>query len=81
MTSEENKPVWQWPYSGFGNNKPTGVLAATPKPQQAVTNQPVLLKATNPAVLDLRFPGQMEDEGTGMFQNWNRSYWAAHGRY
>ena len=33
LTTDETKaPVWQWPYSGFGNNKPTGVLQATGKP-------------------------------------------------
>jgi YD repeat-containing protein len=46
MTNEDNKPVWQWPYSAFGNNKPTGVLKATPNPKAALTNQPTLLKAT-----------------------------------
>ncbi|MGH6624940.1 MAG: DUF6531 domain-containing protein, partial [Burkholderiaceae bacterium] len=29
ITNEDNKPVWQWPYSAFGNNKPTGILKAT----------------------------------------------------
>ena len=27
MTDQDNKPVWQWPYSAFGNNKPTGPAA------------------------------------------------------
>ena len=33
MTNEDNTPVWQWPYSAFGNNKPTGILKATPNPK------------------------------------------------
>ena len=48
MTDAGNKPVWQWPYSAFGNNKPTGVLKATANPKQAMANQPMLLKRTNP---------------------------------
>ena len=28
ITNEQNQPVWQWAYSAFGNNKPTGVLQA-----------------------------------------------------
>ena len=32
VTNEANVPVWQWPYSAFGANKPTGVLKATPNP-------------------------------------------------
>ncbi len=82
MTNDVNKPVWQWPYSAFGTTKPTGVLKATAKPKNAVTNQPVLLKGTGPAQrLDLRYPGQTEDAQTGTFQNIWRSYWDDHGRY
>ena len=43
MTDQDNKPVWQWPYSAFGNNKPTGPLLAT------TTNGQTTLKATKPA--------------------------------
>jgi len=81
MTSETNTPVWQWPYSGFGNNKPTGILKATANPRQAVTNQPVLLKATAAVEMNLRMPGQMFDSETDLFQNWNREYNARLGRY
>lgn len=57
LTNETNQPVWQWPYSAFGNNKPTGVFRATANPRAAVTNQPTLLRATNPAAaIDLRLP-------------------------
>ncbi len=82
MMNDVNKPVWQWPYSAFGTTKPTGILQATPKPKEAMTNQPVLLKATGAAqALALRHPGQMNDAETGTLQNNWRSYWAMHGRY
>ena len=82
MTDSTNKPVWQWPYSAFGNNKPTGILKPTTSATGAFTNQPVLLATQNPAaVLDLRFPGQMADEETGLFYNYFRTYRPADGRY
>lgn len=77
MTDRANKPVWQWPYSAFGNNKPGGVIVSSTAP----TGQTVL-KASKPAVeIDLRFPGQSRDEETGTFYNYFRDYDAATGRY
>lgn len=82
ITDEANLPVWQWPYSAFGANKPTGILKATQKPKQAYTNEPVLLKATNPALtFNLRFPGQYFDEESNLNYNYFRSYQPAQGRY
>ncbi|MBX3655160.1 MAG: hypothetical protein KF686_13320 [Ramlibacter sp.] len=81
MTNEANQPVWQWPYSAFGNNKPTGILKATPNPKAAITNQPVLLKATAATEMNLRFPGQYADDEAGSFYNYQRSYLASQGRY
>ncbi len=82
MTDSLNKPVWQWPYSAFGNNKPTGILRPTASATGAFTNQPNLLATQNPAaVLDLRFPGQMADEETGLFYNYFRNYLPGQGRY
>ncbi len=81
MTNEAKQVVWQWPYSAFGSNKPTGVLKATDKPKQALTNQPVLLKATAATELNLRFPGQMEDVEAGSFYNYFRQYDPRTGRY
>lgn len=69
MTSDANTPVWQWSYSAFGSNKPTGVLQATAKPKRAITNQPVLLKATAAPELNLGFAGWYRDEETGTFYN------------
>jgi RHS repeat-associated protein len=82
MTDGTNQVVWQWPYSAFGNNRPTGVLEVTTNPYHATTIDPEMLKATPPAVsLDLRFPGQMVDGETGTFYNYHRSYLAGQGRY
>jgi len=82
ITDDANQPVWQWPYSAFGANKPTGVLKATQKPRQAFTNEPMLLKATNPAIgFNLRYPGQYFDEESNLNYNYQRSYQAAQGRY
>ena len=72
MTHDSNTPVWQWPYSAFGTTKPTGVLVATPNPKAAITNQPVLLKATGATELNLRFPGQYFDAEMGTFYNMQR---------
>ena len=81
MTNEQNAPVWQWPYSGFGNNKPSGVLKATPNPRAAMTNSPVLLRATGATEMNLRFPGQYADDETGQFYNYFRNYQPSQGRY
>jgi RHS repeat-associated protein len=74
MTDDANKPVWQWPYSAFGTTKPTGILKATPNPKAAMTNRPMLLKATAPQELNLGFPGWYRDPemGEGVFYNGQR---------
>jgi RHS repeat-associated protein len=85
MTDDSNKAVWQWPYSAFGDNKPTGILKATASPNNAVTQDQTtnaLLKATAPAVkFNLRFPGQYFDDESNLNQNFNRSYQFGQGRY
>lgn len=82
MTGQDGQVVWQWPYSAFGANAPSGVLKATSNPRNAVTNQPLLLKASRPSVaLDLRFPGQSADEASALFYNLHRDYLPLHGRY
>jgi RHS repeat-associated protein len=82
ITNDANEPVWQWPYSAFGANKPTGILKATQKAKLAWTNEPILLKATNPALtFNLRFPGQYFDEESNLNYNYFRSYQPAQGRY
>jgi RHS repeat-associated protein len=81
MTDESKAVVWQWPYSAFGNNKPTGVLKATVKPMSAVTAQAVQLEATPAVEMNLRMPGQYFDVETGNFHNGYRTYCPQCGRY
>ena len=81
LTNDTNTPVWQWPYSAFGNNKPTGILKATANPRGAITNNPVLLRATGATEFNLRFPGQYADDEAGSFYNYFRSYQPGQGRY
>jgi RHS repeat-associated protein len=81
VTDDTAKPVWQWAYSAFGDNKPTGVLKVTTNPNTAFTSAP-LLAATNPAVVfNLRHDGQYFDSETGHFQNFHRNYMPGGGRY
>lgn len=81
MTNKDRAPVWQWPYSAFGQNKPTGPLKATDKPKSALINEPVLLAATRPVEFNLPFPGQYFDAETGTHQNYMRDYDPLNGRY
>lgn len=58
VTDNTNAPVWQWPYSAFGNNRTRGVLTATTTSSGQAT-----LRATKaPVAVNLRFPGQYFDE-------------------
>jgi RHS repeat-associated protein len=76
ITDEITKPVWQWPYSAFGNNEPIGWLTGSS------ADKPAVLKGVKPLVeVNLRFPGQYFDVETGLNQNWNREYNARQGRY
>ncbi|WP_167772533.1 RHS repeat-associated core domain-containing protein [Ramlibacter henchirensis] len=76
VTDQEKRPVWQWPYSAFGGNKPTGPLV-----QRAANGLPHL-RRTEPIEFGLRFPGQQEDEeAAGLSNNLFRWYHAKDGRY
>ena len=77
ITDNTNTPVWQWPYSAFGNNKTTGALAAT-----TGSNGQVTLKGTKaPVEVNLRFPGQYFDDESNLSYNYFRSYQPGTGRY
>ena len=77
-----NNVVWQWPYSAFGSNRPTGILTATTDPNAAVTTSPILLKTSHASTrLNLRHPGQYHDSETGTFYNYFRNYDSKTGRY
>jgi RHS repeat-associated protein len=76
VTDSTKAPVWQWPYSAFGNNKPTGPLSAI------ASGTTTRLKATAPVVeVNLRFPGQYFDSESNLSYNYFRSYNGAQGRY
>jgi RHS repeat-associated protein len=90
ITNETNTPQWQWPYSAFGDNNPTGILKPTTSAGSAFTSLPpsgsvtttTLLATSTPAQINnLRFPGQYADSETGLFYNYFRSYQATQGRY
>jgi RHS repeat-associated protein len=74
LTNPQGQVAWQWLISGFGEVRPTtgdrgyGQTASGPSYAQAVK-------------FDLRYPGQVFDEETGLSYNLHRYYDAATGRY
>ena len=78
LTDATGRPVWQWGYSAFGDEKPTHAknrfanLDLTPSP--GTTN-------ISPVVFNLRHPGQYDDEESGLYYNLHRSYDSRTGRY
>ena len=92
ITDNANQPVWQWAYSAFGDNAPTGILKPTTAAASAYLSIPptagsgtttaTLLAVSAPTqVFNLRFPGQFNDSETGSFYNYYRTYQASQGRY
>jgi RHS repeat-associated protein len=85
IADDTNKTAWQWPYSAFGDNKPTGILKASTSPTNAVTQDQTTnaqLKATAPAFkFNLRFAGQYADEESNLNYNYFRNYQPNQGRY
>ena len=79
IKDDAGQVVWQWPYSGFGENKPSGILQATPN---AAAPGGMQLKATAPAItFNLRMAGQYFDEESNLSYNYFRTYQASQGRY
>ncbi|MPT51088.1 RHS repeat-associated core domain-containing protein [Delftia sp.] len=74
QTNQQGQVAWQWLISGFGEVRPTtgdrgyGQTVSGPSYAQAVK-------------FDLRYPGQVFDEETGLSYNLHRYYDAATGRY
>ena len=70
ITNDTNQPIWQWPYSAFGDNAPTGILKATTHPASAYTQDPTTnarLQATTPAITyNPRFAGQWQIMRSGL---------------
>ncbi len=85
IVDDSNKVVWQWPYSAFGDNKPSGILKTTTTPNNAVTQDATttaLLRATTPTLkFNLRYPGQYFDEESNLNYNYQRSDQFGQGRY
>ena len=92
VTDNTNQPVWQWAYSAFGDNAPSGILKPTTNAASAYLSLPptagsgtttaTLLAVSAPAqVFNLRFPGQYSDSETGWFYNTMRSYLPTQDRY
>ena len=71
MTDEQNRSVWQWPYSAFGAVEPTGILKATPKRPMAGTAQRVMLKKTPPEQAQRRSTAIAFAGTTAAAQAWN----------
>ena len=75
VTDNTNKVLWQWPYSAFGNNKPTGVLSAT------TGARPTFLGTKATFEINLRFAGQYFDAESNLAYNYRRSYRPTEGRF
>jgi RHS repeat-associated protein len=70
VTDDAKEPVWQWPYSAFGEVEPIGALRAGHSTEIATSVD-----------LNLRFPGQYADLSAGSYSNFHRVYDPATGRY
>ncbi|MGE4240054.1 RHS repeat-associated core domain-containing protein [Ramlibacter sp.] len=76
IADEKNRAVWQWPYSAFGQNEPTGVLEARDS-----KSKPAIRFTAPPVEVNLRLPGQYFDSEIRLFFNTLRNYDAGMGRY
>jgi RHS repeat-associated protein len=81
---DSNTPVWQWAYSAFGENAPTGALKATTNVNAVFAlgaNNAKLAVSAPGITVNLRFAGQYADSESNLFQNGFRSYAPAIGSY
>jgi RHS repeat-associated protein len=70
ITDAGNNPVWQWPYSAFGSNKPTGILSAV-----TLASGKMRLKGTSSGTeMNVGMPGQYRDLESNLFYNGFRTY-------
>jgi RHS repeat-associated protein len=81
---DSNTPVWQWAYSAFGENIPTGALKATTNVNSVFAlgaNNAKLAVSVPGITVNLRFAGQYADSESNLYYNTNRSYCPSCGRY
>ena len=77
LTQADGQVAWQWPYSAFGEVPPsTGKTRFISEK----LHPPIIASAAG-VRFDLRYPGQVADEETGLFYNHYRSYDPEQGRY
>ncbi len=92
MTDNTNAPVWQWAYSAFGDNAPTGILKPTtaagsaylslpPTAGSGTTTATLLAQSAPGQVFNFRYSGQYADSETGLFYNYFRNYRSGMGSY
>lgn len=78
ITSANGQVLWQWAYSGFGEDEPTTAAkrftSATTTPTTGATKATVI-------TYNMRYPGQVADAESGLFYNYFRSYSSTTGRY
>lgn len=78
ITAANGQVLWQWAYSGFGEDEPTTAAkrftSATTTPISGTTRATAI-------TYNMRFPGQMGDAESGLFYNYFRSYSPTMGRY
>ncbi len=70
-----NKPIWQWPYSAFGDNAPVVLAGDTGNEDNAERNAPIGF------AYNVRFSGQYFDRESGLHYNGQRYYQPTTGRY
>jgi RHS repeat-associated protein len=89
MKNNQNIVVWQWPYSAFGENQPSGTLRTSTSPNSAIAVQsngagqtPTYLITSSAAQkINLRFAGQYFDSESNLHYNYFRNYQPTQGRY
>jgi RHS repeat-associated protein len=77
LTQTDGKVAWQWVTGAFGEVASTTgkTRFVSPKVNPAITGTTTL------ANFDLRYPGQVEDQESGLLYNHNRFYDPVTGRY
>jgi len=75
LTNTQGQVAWQWLITGFGEANPTTGATGYAQSGQGSAAYAEAVK------FDLRYPGQVFDEETGLNYNLNRYYDQASGRY